>query len=232
MLTDSGSIFVQIGDENVHRVRAVMDEVFGGNNFVACINYVTTSGFPSLTLTRAGDSVIWYARETSRIKYRQLFNSKGAGDDASAEYKLAMLEDGTLRPLSKSEFSSKEPLPFGARRWRYGPLTFSGASDSGTVDFEFHGRKFHPGIGNHWKVNTEGLGRVAKSELLVVRKHSIAYYLFAKNYLIQPITNIWDDTKGGFDASEKGYVVQKNSKVTQKYILMTTDPGDLVLDPT
>ena len=232
LLTESGSIFVQIGDENVHRVRAVMDEVFGDNNFVACINYVTTSGFPSLTLTRAGDSVVWYAHDASKIKYRQLFNSKGAGDDASAEYKWAMLDDGTLRQLSEGEFNGKEALPSGARRWRYGPLTSSGASESGTVDFEFHGRKFHPGVGNHWKVKTEGLSRVAKSGLLVARKNSIAYYLFAENYPIQPITNLWDDTKWGFDASEKAYVVQTNSKVIQKCILMATDPGDLVLDPT
>ena len=232
LLTESGSIFVQIGDENVHRVRAVMDEVFGDGNFVACINYVTTSGFPSLTLTRAGDSVVWYARDTSKIKYRQLFNSKGAGDDASAEYKWAMFEDGTVRPLSAREFEGKEQLPSGGRRWRYGPLTSSGASESGTVDFEFQARKFHPGVGNHWKVRAEGLSRVAKSGLLVARKNSIAYYLFAENYPIQPITNIWDDTKWGFDASDKAYVVQTNTKVIQKCLLMATDPGDLVLDPT
>jgi len=232
LLTESGSIFVQIGDENVHRVRAVMDEVFGDNSFVACINYVTTSGFPSLTLTRAGDSVVWYARDSSKVKYRQLFESKAAGDEASAEYKWAMLEDGTLRPLTEAEYGGKEPLPVGARRWRYGPLTSSGASDAGTVDFEFQGRKFHPGVGNHWKVRIEGLNRVAKSGLLVARKNSIAYYLFAENYPVQPITNIWEDTKWGFDASEKAYVVQTNSKVIQKCLLMTTDPGDLVLDPT
>jgi adenine-specific DNA-methyltransferase len=109
LLADSGSIFVQIGDENVHRVRAVMDEVFGDNNFVACINYVTTSGFPSLTLTRAGDSVVWYARDSTKVKYRQLFESKAAGDEASVEYKWAMLEDGTLRPLSEAEYGDKEP---------------------------------------------------------------------------------------------------------------------------
>src|SRR5665213_3488905 len=104
LLTDSGSIFVQIGDENVHRVRAVMDEVFGSHNFVACVHYVTTSGFPSLTLTRAGDSVVWYARSAHKIKYRQLFDTKLAGDDASAEYKWAMLEDGVVRALTEDEY--------------------------------------------------------------------------------------------------------------------------------
>jgi len=232
LLSDSGSIFMQIGDENVHRVRALMDEVFGDNNFITCINYVTTSGFPSLTLTRAGDSIVWYARDSSKVKYRQLFESKAAGDEASAEYKWAMLEDGTLRPLTEAEYGGKEPLPIGAKRWRYGPLTSSGASDAGTVDFEFQGKKFHPGVGNHWKVRTDGLNRVAKSGLLVARKNSIAYYLFAENYPVQPITNLWEDTKWGFDASEKAYVVQTNSKIIQKCLLMASDPGDLVLDPT
>src|SRR5665213_2754431 len=104
LLTESGSIFVQIGDENVHRVRAAMDEVFGSHNFVACVHYVTTSGFPSLTLTRAGDSVVWYARSAHKIKYRQLFDTKLAGDDASAEYKWAMLEDGVVRALTEDEY--------------------------------------------------------------------------------------------------------------------------------
>jgi adenine-specific DNA-methyltransferase len=232
LLSESGSVFVQIGDENIHRVRAVMDEVFGESNFVASISYATTSGFPSLTLTRAGDSILWYARSLSKIKYRQIFERKLAGDDASAEYKWAMLEDCTTRALTEEEYTGKVPLPVGARRWRFGPLTSSGASDAGTVDFEFQGKKFHPGSGNHWKVKIEGLERVAKSGLLVARRNSIAYYLFAENYPVQPITNVWQDTKWGFDASEKAYVVQTNSKVIQKCILMATDPGDLVLDPT
>jgi adenine-specific DNA-methyltransferase len=181
LLAESGSIFMQIGDENVHRLRSVMDEVFGDHNFVACISYATTSGFPSLTLTRAGDSIVWYARDANKIKYRQLFDSKGAGDDASTEYKWAMLEDGSVRPLTEAEYSGKEVLPAGVKRWRYGPLTSSGASDSGTVGFEFQGRSFHPGGGNHWKVRVEGLERLAKSGLMVARKNSIAYYLFAEN---------------------------------------------------
>ncbi|PAT39522.1 site-specific DNA-methyltransferase [Vandammella animalimorsus] len=232
LLSETGSIFVQIGDENVHRVRAVLDEVFGDSNFLACINYVTTSGFPSLTLTRVGDSVVWYARNIDKVKYRQLFQKKEAGDESSAEYKWAMLSDGSLRRLTEDEYMGRTPLPQGARRWRYGPLTSSGASETGTVNFHFQGRKFHPGSGNHWKVRIDGLERLSKSGLMVARKNSVAYYLFAENYPIQPITNIWDDTKWGFDASEKSYVVQTNSKVIQKCLLMASDPGDLVLDPT
>jgi adenine-specific DNA-methyltransferase len=123
-------------------------------------------------------------------------------------------------------------LPRGAKRWRYGPLTSSGASPAGTVDFKFCGGTFHPGPNNHWKVRPGGLEKLEKAGLLLARRNSIAYYLFAENYPVQPITTVWDDTKWGFDASEKLYVVQTNVKVVEKCVLMTTDPGDLVLDPT
>lgn len=232
LLTDSGSIFVQIGDENVHRVRALMDEVFGEDNFLSSINYVTTSGFPSRTLSRIGDVVLWYAKDFDCIKYRQLFTTKNPGDEASREYKWLMLEDGTTRPLSEPEYSGFTAIPLDAKRWRYGPLTSSGASDSGTVDFEYQKRFFNPGKNNHWKVRIDGLRRLDKAGLLLARRNSLAYYLFAENYPIQPISNSWNDTKWGFDASEKMYVVQTNTKVIERCILMATDPGDLVLDPT
>jgi len=173
LLADSGSIFVQIGDENLHRVRAVMDEVFGDEAFLALIHYVTTSGFPSRTLTRVGDYVLWYGKDSDRTKYRQLFSPKDAGDDASAEYKWLMQEDGTTRALSEAEFDGLVPLPSGAKRWRYGPLTSSGASPAGTVEFKFRGRTFHPGPNNHWKVRSEGLERIDKAGLLLARQYCV-----------------------------------------------------------
>jgi len=232
LLTESGSIFVQIGDENVHRVRCLMDEVFGEDNFLVTISFVTTSGFPSKTLTRIGDMILWYAKKANATKYHQLFTTKNAGDDSSREYKWLMLPDGTTRPLTGLEHNGLELLPNGSKRWRYGPLTSSGSSESGTVNFEFQGRTFNPGKSNHWKVRIEGLKRLDKAGLLLARRNSIAYYLFAENYPIMPITNFWQDTKWGFDASEKMYVVQTNTKVVEKCILMASDPGDLILDPT
>ncbi|WP_282044996.1 site-specific DNA-methyltransferase [Roseibium album] len=232
LLHETGSIFVQIGDENVHRVRALMDEVFGEENFVVMINYVTTSGFPSKALTRVGDHIIWYAKNSDKLKYRQLFEMKGAGDESAKEYKWLFLPDGTTRNLEPEEYSGSKVLPDGGRRWRYGPLTSSGASETGTVDYFHEGRVFHPGNGNHWKVTVGGLDTLKRSGLLIARKASIAYYLFAENYPVKPITNNWSDTKWGFDASSKLYVVQTNSKIIEKCLLMTTDPGDLVLDPT
>ena len=232
LLTESGSCFVQIGDENVHRVRALMDEVFGEENFVVMINYVTTSGFPSKALTRVGDHIVWYAKNSDDLKYRQLYEMKGAGDESAKEYKWLFMPDGTTRNLTPEEYSGQKPIPEGGKRWRYGPLTSSGASDAGTVDYFHDGRVFHPGKGNHWKVTPRGLDTVKKSGLLIARRNSIAYFLFAENYPVKPITNNWSDTKWGFDAASKMYVVQTNSKIIEKCLLMTTDPGDLVLDPT
>lgn len=232
LLCQSGSVFVQISDENVHRVRALLDEIFGSDNFLVSINYATTSGFPSKTLSRTGDIVLWYAKDSEATKYRKLFTTKNAGDDASREYKWLMNADGTTRKLTPEEYSGTHPVPEGGKRWRYGPLTSSGASEAGTVDFEFQRRTFHPGKSNHWKVSVDGLRRLDKAGILLARRNSMAYYLFAENYPIMPITNHWNDTKWGFNASEKRYVVETNSKVIEKCLLMATDPGDLVLDPT
>src|SRR5690606_19818218 len=129
LLTDSGSIFIQISEDNLHLVRNMLDEVFGVGNFVSLISYVTTSGFPSLTLSRAGDYIIWYAKNKEKIKYKPLYEKKFLGDDSAKEYKWVELADGTTRSLTKDEWSGLVPLPDGARAWRYGPLTSSGYSE-------------------------------------------------------------------------------------------------------
>lgn len=232
LLTESGSVFVQIGDENVHRVRALMDEVFGEDNFLSEITYVTTSGFPTLTLSRIGDKVLWYARNKSAVKYRALFRSKDPGDDSAQEYKWLMLSDRTTRAATGEEHKGKAPVPEGARFWRFGPLTSSGASEAGTVKFAFQGATYHPGAANHWKVSVDNLARLNRAGMLLARKNSLAYYLYLDSYPVLPMTTHWADTKWGFDAGDKSYVVQTNTKVIERCILMTTDPGDLVLDPT
>ncbi len=229
LLADTGSIFVQIGDENVHRVRCLMDEVFGEENFVSQISYVTTSGVPGLRLARAGDLVLWYARSARQAKYRQLFASKSAGEEGSGEYKWLMMPDGSTRALTAEEMSGLEPLPVGSRRWRFGPLASSGEPEEGAAPYKWRGTAYRPARGNHWKTN---IGALDKAQLLVARKNSLAYYLFADFYPVTPVNNLWTDTKWGFDASDKAYAVQTHTSVIKRCILMTTDPGDLVLDPT
>ena len=203
LLGESGSVFVQISDENLHRVRQLMDEVLGTENFVAIISYVTTSGFPSTKLSRAGDYIIWYGKNVTNLKYNQLFLSKEVGDEGAGEYKWLKMVDGTTRPLDTSEMAGAKPLPAGARIWRYGPLTSSGTSEEGSREFSFHGKQYAPSSNNHWKVTRKGLDRLSRSNFLNSRENSLSYYLFADFYPVQPINNIWSDTKWGFDAGEK-----------------------------
>ncbi len=232
LLTETGSLFIQIGDENVHLVRCVLDEVFGSDNFITMISYVTTSGFPSGTLSRAGDYILWYARDRDKVKYRQLYRPKEAGDEGAGEYKWILLPDGISRSLTTDELDGSSPLPRGARRWRYGPLTSSGFSPEGSKPFTYHDKEYSPGPNNHWKVTHEGLAKLAVAGLMVARRNSLAFYMFADSYPVIPINNIWVDTKWGFDAREKIFVVQTNTKVVERCLQMTTDPGDLILDPT
>lgn len=231
LLTESGSVFVQISDENLHHVRELMDEVLGGENFVSVITYVTTSGIPGKSLSRQGDFIVWYAKSKSDLKYRQLYNAKGIGDDGSSEYKWLRMPDGTIKTMSANQLAGLSDIPPGARAFRYGPVTSSGAPSEPTP-FELNGKTFNPATNNHWKTTVAGLERVRRSGLMVERANSFAYFLFLDSFPVQAIANIWPDTKWGFDAGEKSYVVQTNEKIVQRCLLMTTDPGDLVLDPT
>lgn len=232
LLADSGSIFIQISEDNLHLVRNILDEVFGVGNFVSLISYVTTSGFPSLTLSRAGDYIIWYAKNKEKIKYKPLYENKFLGDDSAKEYKWVELADGTSRSLTKDEWSGLVPLPDGARAWRYGPLTSSGYSEESSKPFIFEGKQYSPGPNNHWKVSRVGLENLAKKGALIARKNSLARYMYLGDFPVKAINNLWTDTKWGFDAGDKAYVVQTNQKIVERCMLMATDPGDLILDPT
>ena len=232
LLTESGSVFMQIGDENVHLVRCVMDEVFGSENFVGQINYSTTSGFPSITLSRSGDYIIWYAKDTQKVKYRQLYKPKEAGDEGASEYRWLLLSNSQTRSMTQDELAGKVAIPESSRRWRFGPLTSTGFSEEGSKPFRYNGKDYSPGPNNHWKIQPAGLQKLADCGLLLARANSLAYFLFADNYPVVPINSSWADTKWGFDAGDKAYVVQTNAKVIERCLLMTTDPGDLVLDPT
>ena len=232
LLTETGSVFVQIGDENVHLVRCLMDEVFGSENFCREISYVTTSYQADNVLPNTTNMLLWYAKQKSTIKVRQLFRSKKLGDNEAQEYKWLLLSDGTTRSMDKDELAGIKSLPKGARAWRHGPLTSQGFSPEGSRPFVVAGRSYSPGGNQHWKTSINGLEKLYKAGLLIERKNSLSYYMFLDDFPVTPITNIWFDTKWGFDASEKCYVVQTNTKVIDRCLLMTTDPGDLIFDPT
>jgi len=231
LLTETGSIFVQIGDENVHLVRCLMDEVFGDNNFCALITMWKTSGATASRLPTVSDYLLWYAKNIDQVKYRQLYFQKGIGEEGSAEYKSIELPDGLRRPLSKKELSRPELIQDMSRLFRPSPMTSQSASVSTTVPFHYEGNDFLPGSGG-WKTNQYGFLKLIKAGRIIRRDKSLSYIRYLDDFPVIPITNLWLDTRWGFDASERIYVVQTNIKAVQRCLLMTTDPGDLVLDPT
>jgi len=233
MLHESGSIFIQIGDENVHRVRAVMDEIFGADNVVTQIAFRTTTGRGGSALSEAINYLVWYARDIGRLKYRQLTYDKAEGSSTDAVYTLARMEDGSQRRLTKDEREQRQPIPQNARIFRPGDLTSARpAGENDVRRFEFRGRNYTPGK-RTFATDIIGLERLAKADRIwPTSSDTVQYIRFIDDYPRIPITNVWTDTGTGSFTDEKLYVVQTAVKVVERCLLMTTDPGDLVLDPT
>ncbi|MEJ7812444.1 MAG: site-specific DNA-methyltransferase [Gemmatimonadaceae bacterium] len=232
LLTETGSLFVQIGDENVHLVRCVLDEVFGADNFCSEIIFKKSSSQTSNLLTSTSDYLLWYAKRQEVVKFRSIYWEKTLGDDLAAEYTQAIRPDGEVRKLLNSEIADPALIGGDWQPFRPSPLTSQGFRTNTTVPFAFQGRSFHPGAGANWKTTLEGMERLAVAGRLLARQNSLAYIRFLRDFPVAEMGNVWDDTKWGFDARDKTYVVQTNVKVVARCLLMTTDPGDLVLDPT
>ncbi len=232
LLTDSGSVFVQIGDENVHLVRNVMDEVFGGENFVVIIMFLTTSGFVTNELTRAGDYILWYAKnKESGVKYRKLFHEVNRNTNDST-YRWIRFDDGTYRSIKSDEISGEKKLPDNIQLYSPDSITSSNPSAEDQT-FIFEGKKYHPGLNSHWKPSfPKGLENLAKAGRLHVSSNSIRYIRMSDDFPWAIYNNVWTDTLTGQFTDEKIYVVQTNTKVIERCMLLCTDPGDLVLDPT
>ena len=230
LLTDSGSVFVQISDDNLHHVRELMDEVFGGENFVSLIAFVSTSGFPTITLARTGDYLVWYCKQKIKIKYHQLFENKNISFE-DGHYKWIKLEDGTCRGLTSKETNGEIEIPNNSKLYQPTSLVSQGTTKS-PQEFQFKGKKYYPPSGQHWKTSVEGLNVLAKYERIHVAKNSLRYIRLSTDFPYKPINNLWTDTATGNFTDDKVYVVQTATKVIQRCLLMTTDPGDLVLDIT
>lgn len=229
LLTESGSCFVQINDENLHLVRNVMDEVFGSENFISVITFVKTSGFASGYLDSISDYIIWYGKDISSTKYRQLFREKVVAEDSN--YKFVELLDGSRRKMTREEIEGPSARPIGARVYRLSDITSQGAAKE-KQPFEFEGKIYFPGAGGHWKAKfPSGMDDLVKKRRIQATGNNIAYVRFADDFPAIPISNNWTDTNLGF-GTDKVYVVQTLNTVIQRCLLMSTDPGDLVLDPT
>ncbi len=230
LLTESGSVFVQIGDENVHRVRALMDEVFGEENFVAGVHFTTTSGFNSEFLASTGDVLLWYARAKASLKFRHSYERLEKSATAG-NYQWVRTPDGTMRGLTKPERLNQVELPPDAEIYQPTSLVSQGASSTPTP-FLHRGKQYDPPPNQHWKTRVAGLGRLTRTGRIHVASNSIRYVRLASDFGAKARTTAWDDTATGNFTEDKVYVVQTASKVVERCILMSTDPGDLVLDPT
>ncbi|TAK72119.1 MAG: site-specific DNA-methyltransferase [Betaproteobacteria bacterium] len=233
LLTESGSIFVQIGDENVHRVRVVMDEIFGDDNFVALIPFrKKTMPFGSRYIEQMADFILWYAkaktdsRGNANAKYRKQFLLRSV----EGEFHHCWYEDteGVRTRMSRRQLYNHALLPPKSRVYRLKSLEPSGRMDSGMFSFEFRGRPYpHPK--NGFGTTEEGLRQIEKTNRLEPEGNRLCYVLYADEGESSQMTAPWSDTVG---ADDKQYVVQTNTEVVKRCILMTTDPGDLILDPT
>ncbi|MFC0242633.1 site-specific DNA-methyltransferase [Rhodopseudomonas telluris] len=229
LLHESGSIFVQIGDENIHRVRVLMDEVFGEENAGPVINYKTTSGLASEFLAGSTDHIVWYFRDRSRAKFRRLFNQKNPGEEGATQFTFMQSPDGAIVNAAVAA----EKMEPGWELMAHADLTSTGSATTTNYDAHVEGRTFRLRSGNlRWKTTEVGLGRLAKSSRTLIIGSTLRYRRLLRDFPVYPIVDLWTDTGISGFADRKVYVVQTSPLVIQRCILMTTDPGDLVLDPT
>lgn len=230
LLTQSGSVFVQISDENVHLVRNLLDEVFGSENFVSLITTKKSGGLASDIIGNISDFIIWYAKDKSSIKVRQLFLPKILTEGVGIRYNRVEESDGTIRPITDGERLNPRTLPKGARVFLGSPLTSQDPSKE-IQPFIFNGKTFLPSKSQHWKTTLEGLANLVHKNRIIETSGFVNFKLYADDFPLISLTNLWDDTMGTAEQN-KMYVCQTSIKPIQRCILMTTDPGDLVLDPT
>ena len=225
LLTESGSVFVQIGDENVHLVRCLMDEVFGSENFISQIGFVKTTGASTKTLSAIYDFILWYAKSKEQIKYRQILEERD--EKLNQQFGYFLHSDGQFSKFTEQESSN-------GVRVTLSDMFRQGATSSGSYEFGFKKKKFIPRSGSHWATTQVGLERLKLANRLSIKGKHLFYVRKIDDFPYREISNFWQDTSlGGFTReSEKIYVVQTAKLVLQRCLLMTTDPGDLVLDPT
>lgn len=232
LLKETGSVFIQISDENIHHVREICDEIFGVENFCSVINFRKTSAVSSPNakvniLGAVSDYLVWYARDIEHIKYRQLYIEKTVETDNAGVYQWGQMENGTRKRLSVTERSKTN-----ARVFRIDNITSSGWSENLSKPKELYGSDYVTADNRHWATHPEGMNRLAQSNRLVPAGRSLGYIRFLEDFAVYPIVNSWTDTGTGSFTDDKTYVVQTGVKTLERCILMTSDPGDLVLDPT
>ncbi len=230
LLADTGSIFVQISDENLHRVRALLDEVFTPSNFVAIIPFIKTTGKGGQLIDPINDYLLWYAKRIENIKYRSIYVERTR---KSLEQGYTWIDEvnGCRRRLTRDEILS-ESKPVEGKRLIPSSLNSTSGGETTSFSFDLDGNSYRPSANAFWKTNVGGMTRLAGAARLLGIKNTLTYVRYDRDFPVVRLNNWWGDTKESTFAVDKVFVVQTAAKVIERCILMTTDPGDLVLDPT
>ncbi|HKM56116.1 MAG TPA: site-specific DNA-methyltransferase, partial [Isosphaeraceae bacterium] len=225
LLHPSGSVFVQINDENLHHVNELMEEIFGPDNYLNVIPFVKTSGVTTRFLPGRVDFLVWYARDKNLAKYRKLYAEKSVEAGTAENYNWVELQDGNRRGLTVQEKQNRRLIPAGAKIYKPDNITSQG---NPLFEFQYQGKSYRQA----WKTNRDGLQNLANAGRLHIAKNTLQYVRYITDFPCVAMTQLWDDTATGSFTEEKIYAVQTGRKVIERCLLMTTDPGDLVLDPT
>ncbi|WP_372095613.1 site-specific DNA-methyltransferase [Tistrella mobilis] len=237
LLSESGSIFVQIGDENVHFIRNVLDEIFGSDNFISFITIAKTTGAGSpaigtKVLASVNDYIVWYAKNKPSVKYRQIYEERIFGGDGSSQYNLLEMSAGAFtRPLTAEEKINPSSIPADCSIFAHDNFTSQTGAETTQRPIEWYGRVYRPGKGG-WKTNELGAERLKKAHRFLAVGNTLRYRRKFNDFGNVPINNLWVRFRTSGFSDPKVYVVQTNPGVIERCLLMATDPGDLVLDPT
>ncbi|MGH9691062.1 MAG: DNA methyltransferase, partial [Candidatus Acidiferrales bacterium] len=229
LLHESGSCFVQISDENVHHVKDVLDEVFGESSCCGLITFVKTSAQEALLLPSVCDYLLWYGKTAEGVKFRKFWLPKGPDEPGTAEYNRLELPDGARRAKNVAEGGDKSLAPVGGRLYRQDNLVSQ--RPPGDFPVEFGGKVYRP-ITGYWKTGLEGMAKLIAARRIEARGKMLSYVRYFDDFPYRPIANFWPDVRFSSRSEQKRYVVQTTAKVVERCLLMTTDPGDLVFDPT
>lgn len=225
LLNASGSVFVQISDDNLHHTRELMDEIFGPENFMCVIAFRTKIPLGTTHLASIYDYLVWYAKEKPDLKFRKIYQAREFGEGTQ----FNKVRDTNLAVRGMNDTEKDGVLADGCRVFRGTDLVSSGLTESCVFKFHHQGKSYSPKAGKSWKSNPYGVGVLKKADRILHGKTMPSYRFYVDDYPVQELANVWTDTQG---ASDKAYVVETSEKVIQRCVLMTTDPGDLVLDPT
>ena len=231
LLNESGSCFVQINDENIHLVRNIMDETFGSDNFIALIAFQTSSGRLSDKIDNVFDFLLWYAKSIDSVKFRKIYKARTKSQIDTA-YNYVELDDGTNRIMSRNELEGISSIPKGTQRFRPSQMYSQTGGPSSRFIVDWDGKKYGCPDTGGWRTSLEGVKRLIEKNRVIPRGKYLAFKMFADDFPYVQMNNIWTDVLSTSFGTEKVYVVQTNVNVILRCLLMTSDPGDIVLDPT